>query len=91
MINVSVDTANINAINMSTPDFRTWQHFNSNWTTPHLHKFAHVPEVPVVQLYKHMITTSEPVHSFTIKDCDKDPSLVWTILIYPGTYIGTLV
>ena len=29
--------------------------------------------------------TSEPVHSFTIKDDDKDPSLIWTILMHPGT------
>ena len=33
MMNVSLDTANINAINSSTPYFRIWQHFNSNWTT----------------------------------------------------------
>ena len=74
----------------STPDFRIWQHFNSNWTTPNLQKLANVPEVPVTELYKHMINTSEPVHSFTISDDDKDPSLVWTILMYPGTYIGII-
>ena len=72
-------------------DFRIWQHFNSNWTTSHLQKLTHVPEVPVAQLYKHMIDTSEWVHSFTFnKDDDEDPSLIWTILMYPGTYMGTI-
>ena len=89
MVNVSLDTANINAINISTPDFRIWLHFNSNWTTAHLQKLANVSEVPVAQLYKHQINISEPVHSLTLnKDYDKDPSLILTILTHPRTYIG---
>ena len=62
MMNVSLDTTNINTVNISTPDFRTWQHFNGNWTTCHLQKLTTVPEVPVTQFYKHMINTSETVH-----------------------------
>ena len=89
MMNISVETTNINAINISTLDFRTWQYFSSNWTPPHLQKLANVPEVPVTHLYRDMINTSEPVHSFTIKDDDKDPFLIWTTLMHPGTYIGT--
>ena len=49
MMNVSLDTANINAVNISTPDFRIWQHFNSNWTSSHLQKLGNVPVVPVTQ------------------------------------------
>ena len=76
MMNISLDTVNINAINISIQDFRIRQHINSNWTTPYLQKFTDVPEVPVAQLYKHMIDTSQPVHSFTFnKDDDKDPPL----------------
>ena len=87
---VSLDTANINTINIPTLDFRIWQHFISNWTLPHLQKMANVPEVPATQLYRDMINTSEPNHLFTIKDDDEDPSLKWTILTHPGTYIGTI-
>ena len=90
MMNVSLDTTNINVINISTPYFTIWQHFNSNWTTPHLQNLANVPEVPVAHLYKHMINTSEPVHSFTTEDDNEDPSLIWTILTHPGTYIETI-
>ena len=79
MMNVSLDTANINAINISTLDFRIWQQFCSNWTPPHLQKLTNVPEVPVAQLYRDMISTSELTHLFSIKDDDKDPSLIWTI------------
>ena len=76
MINVSLDTANINVFNISTLDFRIWQYFSSNWTPSHLQKLANVPEVPVAQLYRDMINNSEPTHLFTIRDDDKDLSLI---------------
>ena len=44
-MNVSLDTANINAINISTLDIRIWQSFSRNWTQPHLHKLTNVPKV----------------------------------------------
>ena len=83
MMIVSLDTTNINAVNISTLDFRIWQHFSSNWTSPYLQILTNVPEVPVAQLYKHMINTSEPIHSFMIKDDDLSPSVIWTILVQP--------
>ena len=89
MMNVSLDTTNITTINILTPDFRIWQHFNCNWTTSNLQKLTNVPEAPVKQFYQHVINTSELVHSFTIKNDGKDPSLIWRILMHPGTYIGT--
>ena len=71
-MSVSLDIANIIAFNISILDFRIWQHVSSNWTSPHLQKLANVPEVPVTQLYRSMINTSEPTHLFTIKDDDGD-------------------
>ena len=89
VMNVSLDTANINGLSILTLDFRIWQHFSRNSNQPHLQKWANIPKVPVTQLYRDMINNSEPIHSFTIKD-DEDPSLIWTILKHPGTYIGTI-
>ena len=92
MMNVSLDTTNINAIKISTLDFRKWQNFSSNWTPPHLQKLGNVPDVPVTHLYRHMIhmiNTSESIHSFIIKDDDEDPSLIWIILTHPGTHMVT--
>ena len=84
---VSLYTTNINAVNISTPDFRLWQFFNSNRTTPHLLMYLKFES----HSSTNMINTSEPVHSFTFnKDDNKDPSLIWTMLMHPGTYIGTI-
>ena len=68
MINVSLDAASNKTIYISTWTFEMWQHFNSNWTSLHLHNFVNVPEFPVIHLYEYMIDPSEPVHSFTVKD-----------------------
>ena len=62
VMNVSLDTANINAINISTLDLRVWQYVSRNCTQPHLEKLTNVPEVPVAQLYRDMINVSEPIH-----------------------------
>ena len=34
-MHVSLDRANLNAINILNPDFLIWQHFDDNWTTAH--------------------------------------------------------
>ena len=39
-MNLSLDTANIDAFNISTLDFRIWQHFSRNWTQPNLQKLT---------------------------------------------------
>ena len=39
---------------------------------------------------KIMINTDEPVHSFTIKDNDKDSSSIWIFLTHPETYMGII-
>ena len=38
VMNIFLDTANINVINLSTLDFRIWQHFSRNWAQAHLQK-----------------------------------------------------
>ena len=89
VMNVSLDTANINAINITTLDFRIWKHFSRYWTPLHLQKLENIPEVLVTQLYRGMINTSEPIYPFNIKD-NEDPSLIWTFSKHPGTYRGAI-
>ena len=61
-IYVSSNKANLNEINVSPPDFHILQNFGNNWTTAHIQKLADIPEIPVAQLYKHMIGWSVPFY-----------------------------
>ena len=88
---MSLNKANLNTINISTPDFHISQHFSSNWNTAHRQKLADVPEFPITQLCKHMIGLGEPILPFEInRDMEEGPCLTWKLLTHPGTYIGTI-
>ena len=90
-IHVSLHKANLNAINVSAPDFHIWQHFSSNWTTTHLQRLTDIPAIPVTWLYKHMVDQGEPILLFEVnRDTEEEPFLTWKLLVHPGTYIGTI-
>ena len=90
-MHVSPNKANLNAINICTPHFHIWQHFDSKWTTVHIQKLVDVPKFPITQLYKYMIGVSEPILLFEMnRHIEEEPSLTWKLLAYPGAYIGTI-
>ena len=56
-----------------------------------MQKFTDVPEVPVTQLYKHMIGQNETVLPFELKNNkDEEPSIIWKLLKHAGTYVKTI-
>ena len=63
-INISLDTANLNKINISSPEFWVWQHLEDHWNKTQLHKLVDIPTVPIAQLYKHMIDNNGPTLPF---------------------------
>ena len=90
VMNISLNTADIIAINISTLDFRICQLLSRNWTKPHLQKLRNVPEVPVSQLYGDMTMPVNQFTHFPFKDDVEDLSLICTILKHPGTYIESI-
>ena len=91
-IHVSLEKANLNSLNVSTPDFCIWQHIGSNWSISHIQKLANVPEIPVTKLYRHLICQSKPILSFEMNRSSKEggPFLIAKLLTNPGTYMGFL-
>ena len=57
-INISLNTANLNIINITSPEFRIWQHLEDHWNGTQLHHLVNVPSVPINQLYKHMVSSN---------------------------------
>ena len=43
-MHVSLGRTNPNTVNISTPDFCIWQHFDSYWTTAHIQKLQMYPK-----------------------------------------------
>ena len=63
-MNISLNTANLNAMNISSPELPVWQHLEDHWNKTQLHKLADVPTVPVAYLYQHMFDNNRPILPF---------------------------
>ena len=88
MISISLNTANLNPMNISSPEFWVWQHLKDHWNKTQLHKLADVPTVPVAHLYKYMIDNNAPIFLFNLTDESiEDTASIWTLFSHTGIYI----
>ena len=53
-VNISLDIANLNMINISSINFHIWQHLEKHWNESQLQHLASINSIPVGQLYSHM-------------------------------------
>ena len=87
-ISISLNTANLNVINISSPKFRIWQHLEDNWNGTQLHHLFNKPLVPTDQLYMHMINSNGSITPFISTDESiDDTASLWTLFSHTGIYI----
>ena len=93
-INISLNTVNLNVVNISAPEFRIWQHLDY-WNGTLLHHLVNIPSVPLDKLYKQMITSNRPMNPFLSTDESiRETVSVWTPFSHAGVYImpiGSLI
>ena len=94
-INLSFNTANLNVINISSPEFRIWQHLEDHWNGTQLHHLVNIPSVPIDQLYKQMVNSNGPINPFMSTDESiADTISVWILFSHTDIYvmaIGSLI
>ena len=91
MINILLNTSNLNTMNISSPEFWAWQHLEDHWNKTQLHKLANVPTVPVAWLYKHMINNNGPILPFQLADQSIDKTVsTWTLFSHIEIYITAI-
>ena len=68
-VNISLDMANLNMVNISSLDYCIWQHMEDYRNEAQLHQLSSIPSVPIAQLYKHIIwhRTYYPFHIWVIR------------------------
>ena len=87
-INISLNTANFNVMNISSAEFRIWQHLEDHCNETQLHHLINIPSVPIDQLYKHMVSSNGPITPFMSTDESKDDTTsIWTLFSDTGIYI----
>ena len=86
MTKISLNTADLNAMNISSLEFEVWQHLEDHWNKTQLHKLADIPTVPVAHLYKQMINNNGPILPFQLADESLDDTgSIWTTFLTQGS------
>ena len=82
-VNVSLDRANIHAINITALHFRVWQHMGSNRSNLDLQHLAVLPSIPVHQIYEHLLNSSQCLTPFNTKPSEESDTF-WNLFSHPG-------
>ena len=96
-VNISLDMANLNMINISSVNFQIWQHLEKHQNESQLLHLASIPSVLVGQLYHHMakgLINKEHITHFSPENLTGDTNSIWTLFSHTGVYvvaIGSLI
>ena len=94
-INISLNTVNLNMMNISSPEFRIWQHLEDHWNGTQLHHLVNILSAPIDQLYKHMFSSNWPITPFiSTNESIDDTASLWTLFSHTGIYVmatGSLI
>ena len=92
---ISPNTANLNIIDISSQEFRIWQHLEDHWNGTQLLHLVNIPSVPIDKLYKQLVSSNRPINPFMSTDESiGDTVSVWTLFSHTGIYnmaIGSLI
>ena len=90
-INISLNTVNLNVMNVSSPQFRIWQHLEDHWNGTQLHHLVNISSAPIDHLYKHMVSSNRPITPFvSTSESVDDTASLWTLFSYTGIYITAI-
>ena len=86
-VNISLDMANLNMINISSANFHIWQHLEKNQNESQLQHLASIPPIPVGQLYSHMAKGIQHITPFSPEESTADTDSIWTLFLHMGVYV----
>ena len=88
-VNVSLNMANLQMINISAQCFCIWQHLGNNKSDMQLHHLATIPSIPVHKVYQHLLNSTMQIVPFNT-DPSEDTDSLWSVFTHPGIYVSAL-
>ena len=88
-INVSLDMANLQAVNITALHFHVWQHMGRNNSKTQLQHLVTLPSIPVHKVYQHLLNSSLHLTPFNMKPSE-DTNTLWNLFTHPVIYILAL-
>ena len=87
--NISLDMANLQAVNLTALHFRVWQHMGRNHSEIQLQHLVTVPAIPVHKVYQHLLNSSLFLTPFNMKPSE-DMDTLWNLFTHPSIYVSAL-
>ena len=88
-VNVSLDMANLQMINISALHFHIWQHLENDQSDMQLQHLATIPSIPVHKVYQHLLNSTMQLTPFNSELSDDTDSL-WSVFTHLGIYVLAL-
>ena len=88
-VNISLNMANLDMINILAQDFCIWQHLGSNRSDMQLLHLTTIPLIPVHKIYQHLLNSTLPIIPFNTKSTENTDS-VCTLFAHPGIYVSAI-
>ena len=90
-INISLNSVKLNVVTISVPELRIWQHLEDHWNGTLLRHLANIPSIAIEKLYKHMVSSKEPISPYLSTDESIGEIVsVWTPFSHAGVYVMAL-
>ena len=88
-VNVSLDMANLQLINITTLHFHVWQHLGNNQSDIQLQHLVTIPSILVHKVYQHLLNSTMQLTPFNTNPSEDTDSL-WNVFTHPGIYVSAL-
>ena len=88
-VNVLLDMANLQLINITALHFCIWQHLGNNHSDIQLQHLVTIPSMPVHKVYQHLLNSTMQLTPFNTEPSEDTDSL-WHKFTHPGIYISAL-
>ena len=67
-VNISLDMANLNMVNISSLDFHVWQRLEDHRNETQLQHLDTIPSIPMNKIYQHIISGTQHITTFNTAD-----------------------
>ena len=88
-VNLSLDMANLQVVNITTLHFCIWQHMGRNHSETQLQHLVTLPSIPIHKVYQHLLNSSLHLTPFAMKPSE-DTDTLWNLFTHPGIYVSAL-
>ena len=89
-VNVSLDMANLQLINITALHFHVWQHLGNNQSDTQLQHLVTIPSILVHKVYQHLLNSTMQLTPFNIGPSE-DTDCLWNVFTHPGIYVSASV